>query len=149
MGVAAEMAAAVAVAVAERDRITDQSQGPNVMFRKTLNVLMAVALLFAASVHAKEPIRIDATSDATATATFERMTSSLSPRKQQTLQIAVLLLNMEGVSSAYEVVDDPASQRPSIARIRDKVSGMSADEIIALSKRVKTVHAIVPSDQAK
>jgi hypothetical protein len=148
MAVGVEMAA-VAVAVVERDRISDQSQGPNSMFRNTLNVLMVVALLFAASVHAKEPIRIDATSEATATATFERMTSSLSPRKQQTLQIAVLLLNMEGVSSAYEVVDDPALQRPSIARIRDKVSGMSADEIIALSKRVKTVRAVLPSDQAK
>ena len=148
MAVVVEMAAVV-VAVVERDRISDQSQGPNSMFRNTLNVLMVVALLFAASVHAKGPIRIDATSEATATATFERMTSSLSPRKQQALQIAVLLLNMEGVSSAYEVVDDPALQRPSIARIRDKVSGMSADEIIALSKRVKTVRAVVPSDQAK
>lgn len=113
------------------------------MLRNILNVLIAAALLFAASVHAREPIRIDATSDATAQASFARMTSSLSPRKQQALQIAVLTLNMEGVSSAYQVVNDPGLQRPSIERIRDKVSGMTADEIIRLSKRVKTVRADV------
>lgn len=119
------------------------------MFRNILNVMIVAALLFVASVQAKEPIRIDATSDTTAQASFARMTTSLSPRKQQALQVAVLILNMEGVSSAYDVVNDPELQRPSIERIRDKVSGMTADEIIRLSKRVTSVRATVqPSEQA-
>lgn len=113
------------------------------MLRASLHALIVAALLFVSGAHAREPIRIDASTDASARVSFDRMTASLSPRKQQALQIAVLILNMEGVSSAYEVVNDPELQRPSIERIRDKVSGMTADEIIRLSKRVKSVRATV------
>lgn len=49
---------------------------------------------------------------------------------------------MEGVSSAYEVVNDPELQQPSIERIREKVAGMTADEIIRLSKRVTSVRVL-------
>lgn len=112
------------------------------MFRTTLNALFVAALLFAGGAHAREPIRIDASTEASAKASFEAMTTSLSPRKQQALQIAVLVLNMDGVSSAYEAVNNPELQRPSIERIRDKVSGMTADEIIRLSKRVTSVRVV-------
>ena len=36
----------VEMAVAEVDRITDQTKGPHAMFKNTLNLLIAVALLF-------------------------------------------------------------------------------------------------------
>lgn len=119
------------------------------MMHRITIALMAATLLFAATVQAREPIRIDASTEATTRASIMQMTKSLSPRKQQALQIAVMLLNMEGVSSAYEVVNNPELQHPSIERIRDTVSGMTADEIIRLSKRVKTARATVqPPEQA-
>lgn len=113
------------------------------MFRNVLNVLIAVALFSVANVQAKEPIRIDASSDAAATTSYDQMIESLPARKRQQLQIAVLILNMDGVSSAHEVVSDPELQNPSIERIKDRVSGMTADEVIRLSKGVKTVRAEV------
>lgn len=112
------------------------------MLRTSLHALIVAALLFAGGAHAREPIRIDASTEASAKASFEAMTTALSPRKQQALQIAVLVLNMEGVSSAYEVVNDPELQQPSIERIREKVAGMTADEIIRLSKRVTSVRVL-------
>lgn len=112
------------------------------MLRTSLHAVIVAALLFAGGAHAREPIRIDASTEASAKASFEAMTTSLSPRKQQALQIAVLVLNMDGVSSAFDVVQDPELQRPSIERIRDKVSGMTADEIIRLSKRVTSVRVV-------
>lgn len=70
------------------------------MCKNTLNVLIAAALLFMASVQAKEPMRIDATSDAAANTSYVRMVESLPARKRQQLVIAMLILNMDGVSSA-------------------------------------------------
>jgi hypothetical protein len=113
------------------------------MFRNALNVLIVVALLSVANVQAKEPIRIDASSDAAANVSFGQMVDSLPARKRQQLQIAVLILNMEDVSSAYEVVNNPELQHPSIERIKGRVAGMTADEVIRLSKSVKTVRAEV------
>jgi hypothetical protein len=109
------------------------------MFRKALNLLLTAVLLSVASVQAKEPIRIDASSNATATTSYGQMIESLPARKRQQLQIAVLILNMDGVSSAHEVVNDPELQHPSIVRIKDRVSGMTADEVIRLSKRVSGI----------
>lgn len=113
------------------------------MFRKTLNLLLAATLLSVASAQAKEPIRIDASSDAAARSSYDQMVESLPARKRQQLQIAILILNMDGVSSAHEVVNDPELQHPSIERIKGRVSGMTADEVIRLSKGVKTVRAEV------
>lgn len=119
------------------------------MLRTSLHALIVAALLFVAAAHAREPIRIDASTEATTRASFEAMTASLSPRKQQALQIAVLVLNMDGVSSAYEAVNNPELQHPSIERIRNTVSGMTAEEIIRRSKRVKSVRVTVqPSERA-
>ena len=112
------------------------------MLRTSLHALIVAALLFAGGAHAREPIRIDASTEATTRASFEAMTASLSPRKQQALQVAVLVLNMDGVSSAYDVVGNPDLQHPSIERIRTTVSGMTADEIIRLSKRVTSVRVV-------
>jgi tellurite resistance protein len=129
-------AAVEAVVAAELDHTWIKSKRPYLMFRKALNLLLTAALLSVASVQAKEPIRIDASSNATATTSYGQMIESLPARKRQQLQIAVLILNMDGVSSAHEVVNDPELQHPSIVRIKDRVSGMTADEVIRLSKRV-------------
>ena len=132
---------AVEMEAAEFNRIADQTKGPYRMFKNTLNILIAGALLFMESVQAKEPIRIDATSDAAADMSYARMVESLPARKRQQLVIAMLILNMDGVSSAHEVVSDPELQHPSIERIKERVSGMTADEVIRLSKGVTTVRA--------
>lgn len=130
------MVGAAAVAAAELDHTWIKSKGPYLMFRKALNLLLTAALLSVASVQAKEPIRIDASSNVAATTSYGQMIESLPARKRQQLQIAVLILNMDGVSSAHEVVNAPELQHPSIVRIKDRVSGMTADEVIRLSKRV-------------
>lgn len=79
--------------------------------------MAAVILLFAADVRASDPLHIDASSDAAAMASFARMIETLPAGKRQELQIAILVLNMDGVSSAYEAIQDPALRRPSIERI--------------------------------
>jgi hypothetical protein len=55
-----------------------------------------MTLLSVANLHAKEPIGIDASSNAAAKASFGRMVESLTARKWQQLQIAVLILNLFG-----------------------------------------------------
>lgn len=106
------------------------------------NVFFAMAtavLIFLADASASDQVRIDASSDAAAAASFARMIEPLPAGKRQELQIAILVLNMDGVSSAYEAIQDPALRRPSIERIKDRVAGMTADEIIALSKGVTSI----------
>lgn len=55
------------------------------------------------------------------------------------LALAVLAINMIGVNSAYEVVNSPELQTSSIGRIKDRVAGMSADEIIAYAAKNSTL----------
>jgi hypothetical protein len=109
------------------------------MSRHAFFAMAAAALLFVADVRANDPIRIDASSDAAAAASFARMVESLPASRRKELQIAILVLNMDGVSSAYEAIRNPALQRPSIERIKDRVAGMTADEIIELSKGVTSI----------
>ena len=59
--------------------------------------------------------------------------------KKQQLVGAMLQLNFNGVNSAIEIASSPALQHPSILRIKDKVAGMTADEIIDLAKHTSTV----------
>lgn len=79
--------------------------------------------------------RIDSSSVESAEASYEVMMSGRSDMEEKKLAFAVLALNMEGVKSAYEVVDVPELQSFSIGRIKDKVAGMTADEIITLAAR--------------
>ena len=83
--------------------------------------------------------RIDASTTATAEASYQKMLDSLPQAKQVQLAVAVLTINMIGVSSAYEVARSPELQAPSIGRIKDRVAGMSADEIIAYAAKNSTV----------
>lgn len=112
------------------------------MKTRSLAVLL-IGFLAATGVQARETIRLDASSDAAAKASWKRMTESVSPEKQQQLLLAMLQINLAGVNSAYEVVGNPELQHPNIARIKDRIAGLDADEIIALGNRVSTFQARV------
>lgn len=87
----------------------------------------------------RDDVRIDGRSAATAEASFQAMLRMLSMEERQQLVAAVMMLNFEGVRSATEVMADPALRSPSIARIRARVDGLSADEIIALASENPSV----------
>lgn len=106
--------------------------------------LLAVALVSICSCTTTSPatsqsLRLDATSDATAQESFQRMLRQAGAEKQRELAMAMLKLNMTGVESAYEVVANPELQSPSIARVKDRIAGMTADEIIELADRASDV----------
>ncbi|WP_181302825.1 DUF6694 family lipoprotein [Rhodanobacter sp. PCA2] len=85
------------------------------------------------------PVRIDSSSPQAAEASYKAMMQDRSEADQQKLALAVLMLNMQGVKSAHEVVNKPELQSPTITRIRQKVAGMTADEIIALAAQNPSV----------
>ncbi len=109
------------------------------MYRKVLLGLAAALVIGCANQHPAEAVRIDASSPQAAEASYEAMMDALSPEEQQKLAIAVVMLNMEGVKSVYEVVGNPDLQKPSMAHIRDKVAGMTAEEIIERAKENPSV----------
>lgn len=93
-------------------------------------VFVAVLVGCATAQPSNTPSRIDASSPEAAEASYKTMMKGRSGADQQKLALAVLMLNMEGVKSAHEVVQRPELQEPSISRIRDKVAGMTAEQII-------------------
>lgn len=96
----------------------------------TLLLLCFCAL---ASPGADESLRIDGSSDKSAQQSYNAMLNDASKKQQQELIIAMIKLNMEGVKSAHELVDNKELQNPSIIRIKDRVDGMNAEEIIDLA----------------
>ncbi len=106
------------------------------MRRFLLAVVVAAALAGCATAGSgADVVRIDATSAETAEASYQAMMVGRSETEQQRLALAVLMLNLQGVKSAYDVV---GTDEGSVVPIRDKVAGLSADEIIALATRVKS-----------
>lgn len=103
-------------------------------------VFSVVLILGCATVVAQQAtVRIDASSSLAAEASYKAMMMGRSQADQQKLGLAVLVLNMQGVKSASEVVNNPALQSPSIVRIRTKVAGMTAEQIIALAAKNPSV----------
>ena len=98
-----------------------------------------VALFFFGIASAGEPLRIDGSSDASVQASWNRMLARANRQTKQKLQVALLQLNLSGVNSAYEVVNNPDLQNISIVHIKDKVAGLTAEEIIDLANRTSTV----------
>lgn len=99
-------------------------------------------LLVAACASAPTPgemVRIDATSEATAATSYSAMMKGRSLTDQQKLAVAVLKLNLEGANSAYDVARNPELQNPTIGRIKDKVAGLTADQIIELADRTSSL----------
>ena len=106
-----------------------------IILKSRFFAVLITGVLVAGSALAKEAIRLDASSDAAAESSWERMVESVSAAKKQKLLVAMLQINLEGVNSAHEVVGDPELQRFGIARVKDRVAGLDADEIIALGGR--------------
>ena len=110
------------------------------LMKAVVAVLLAVLIAGCKTTQIDRSVaRIDASTSATAEASYQKMFSSLPQAKQMHLAVAVLTINMIGVGSAYEVVRSPELQAPSIVRIKDRVAGMSADEIIAYAAKNSTV----------
>ncbi len=82
---------------------------------------------------AAEPTRIDGSSDQAAERSFQKMMGERDRDAQMQLAMAMLQINMAGVSSASEMLANPELRNPSITRIRDRVDGMTAEEMIALA----------------
>ena len=101
--------------------------------KKLRMTILLVILLFAGIAAAGSVPKVDGSSDASAQRSYKAMFNSLDEQGQQKLATAMLLLNMEGVTSMQQVVDDPALQSLGIGRIRSRVDGMTADEIIKLA----------------
>ena len=101
--------------------------------------LLVVGLAVSTLASAGEPLRLDASSDTAAEESFKRMADRLGAKQQQKLQIAILQINMIGVNSAYETMANPELRKVSVARIKDKIAGMTADEIIDFANRNSTV----------
>ena len=109
------------------------------MFREARKYL-SVGLLCATSLTgiAAEPLRIDGTTEETANERFRSMVEQATPEKRMALQGAMLLIVMDGVGSAAEMLARPELRSPSIALVRERVDGMTAEELIALSKTSTT-----------
>ena len=99
--------------------------------------LLVVGLAVSTLASAGEPLRLDASSDTAAEESFKRMADRLGAKRQQKLLI--------GVNSAYETVANPELRKMSVARIKDKIAGMTADEIIDFANRNSTVKIEVQS----
>lgn len=105
------------------------------MLRLLIALATAAALVSCAtSSHDGDLVRMDATSVETAEASYQAMMVGRSVAQQQRLALAVLLLNLEGTRSANDLVGDIQG---SVGPIRNKVAGLTAAQIIALSARVK------------
>jgi len=107
-------------------------------------MVLLAALVAAFTAAAGEPTRIDAASAESAERSYEQMFWELPEAKRLELQMAILQLNMDGVGSASEMLADPELRNPRIKRIRDRVAGMTADQIIAEGKKVTSVRLMVP-----
>jgi hypothetical protein len=94
---------------------------------------LSLALLVPTLCYAGHGIHLDASSDAAADRSFQRMVNSLDGKRKDELVAAVVQLNMIGVDSAAN-----APTRPSAARIKDKIAGLTAEEIIDLAHRTAT-----------
>ena len=73
------------------------------------------------------------------------MLAELRQKKQEDLQFAVLKINMDGVGSAAEMLADPALRSPSVARIKDRIADMTADQILVEADSVTSIQMVRPS----
>ena len=88
-------------------------------------------------------LRIDASSAATAEASFKAMMRGRDDFEKQRLALAVLAIGLEESKSVHDAMKNPD---PSIATIRDKVAGMTADEIIERASKVTSVRFETPGN---
>jgi hypothetical protein len=103
-----------------------------------LSIMTFAVLLMGAAghVHAGPQLHLDASSDATAEASWKAMLHAAGPTERQALLAAMIKINLAGVDSAEQVVEDPDLQRLGIVRIKDRVAGLTSEQIIPLGNRV-------------
>ena len=87
------------------------------------------------SVAAGQGIHIDGSSDAAANRSLQRMLSSMDTNQKTQLADAIVQLNKAQVDSPGTAAAKGAPQNPSAARIKDKIAGMTASEIIDFAHR--------------
>ena len=104
-----------------------------------LIVAAALALALACRSFAASPPRLDATSAQSAQTTWNGMLNAATPQVRQELLVAMLKINLAGVQSASDPAGTPPPGGFGIVRIKDKVAGMTAPEIISYANKVSTV----------
>jgi len=107
--------------------------------------LLLVAFTVSGIASAGDLLKLDASSDQTALDSFNLMLAELPQKKQEDLQFAVLKINMDGVGSAAAILADPALRSPSVARIKDRIAGMTADQILVEADSVTSIQMVRPS----
>jgi hypothetical protein len=101
------------------------------MHRSILLRVLPTVLAFASfAAIASGGIHLDAKSNASANASFQRMVTSLDTTQRAKLQQALADLNKADTSA------DPKLPNPSAARIKDKIAGLNAQEIIDLAAKM-------------
>jgi len=111
---------------------------------KTSRFLPALIALVSLSAGAGQGIHIDGSSDAAANRSLQRMLSSMDTNQKSQLADAIVQLN-QGVDGTSGAAGNSAQQRPSAARIKDKIAGMTASEIIELAHRTATTTTSPPA----
>jgi hypothetical protein len=102
--------------------------------------LMAFAA-FQSGIAAQAP-RIDGSSDAAAEKSFQLMTESMNTADRLSLIMAVSQLDREGAAGSAEAGEGAqASPAASAAKIKEKIAGMTAPEIVELARRTSTTKA--------
>lgn len=103
--------------------------------------LLCVAGLLATSdaLAARKAVTLDGSSDRAAQRSYQKMFRGRSDAEKLALALAVAKINLEGINSAYELVASPARDDLGITRIRERVNGLSAEQIIALGEQVSSV----------
>ena len=108
------------------------------MFKFLSTAVLSLALISGCATNPSSAtaIRIDSSSPNAAQTSFNAMMGARSDAERQRLALAVLMIGLEGAKSAGDAMDAPD---PSIISIRDKVSGMTAEEIILRSTKNPSV----------
>ncbi|MGY3265483.1 DUF6694 family lipoprotein [Lysobacter sp. HA35] len=106
---------------------------------KATTKLLLVALLMAGSAFAAEPLKVDASTDQTATDSWNAMVKAAPDGQRQALLEAMLKINLAGVNSAADILATPGMDSLGIVRIKDKVGGLTAEQIIELGEKVSPV----------
>lgn len=103
---------------------------------KLIATTTVLALLGSCASTPPTALRFDGSSDAAAEASWTHMINGTPAAQRQKLLVAMLKLNLDGVDSVYQVIGNPEFDELGMGRIKDKIDGMTANEIIALAERI-------------
>lgn len=112
-----------------------------------LAIAMAVLALCTSCAPTRQEIRIDGSSDLTVQQSYTRMSDSLSQEQRTKLMMAIIQLNMIGISSAKEMLADPELRSPGPVRIKSRIAGLNSAEIIALAAKNPDVRVYVEGEE--